>query len=255
MENQENLLQQFVDIFSRKTYLSLRSRSSLPRYLRWLFEDIDLNDAVVFDIGGGTGLISFYAVQRGARSAVCVEPLADGSRSDMLASFQVAAKSVAGGERVKLETVDLATFATLGLAKADIVVLHNVVNHLDEAACAELGTGNREARDSFVRIFETVRSLMREDGTVIVADAGRDSFWTDLGVRNVFAPTIDRTVHQQPEVWRDLMEEAGFINPSIRWTPFFSLMTGIGEPPKKLGARALSAYYSLGHFVITMRAP
>lgn len=245
----------FLDIFSRDTSMSMRSRRVLPRYLNWLFRDVSLDDALVYDIGGGTGLISFYAAERGARRVVCVEPLGDGSRGDMLADFQRATETVGNGDRVALETVDLATFAGRDPEKADIVVLHNVVNHLDEEACKRVGTGDPAARAAFIRIFEAIRGLMSDGGAVIVADAGRDSFWSKLGVRNIFAPTIEREVHQQPEIWRDLMLEAGFADPVIRWTPFFKLMTGVGDVDVTLGPRALSAYYSLGHFVLTMRAP
>lgn len=245
--------EEYLDIFARKTAKSVRSRRVLPRYLDWLFSDVPLNDALVYDVGGGNGLISFYATEHDAREAICIEPLGDGSRSDMLTSFQAATEAARNGARVKLETVDLAKFAQRNPEQADVVVLHNVVNHLDEDACMRLDDNDPAARRNFIAIFELINALTQNGGIVIVADAGRDSFWTGIGVHNPFAPTIDRKVHQQPEVWRDLMLEAGFVAPSIRWTPFIRLMTQMGNLNKVLGPRSPSAYYSLGHFVLTMR--
>lgn len=248
-----NLSNDYLNIFARIQSKSLRSRRVLPRYLDWLFSHVPLNDALVYDIGGGNGLISFYAAEQGAREVICVEPLGDGSRSNMLTNFHDATKVTCNGDRVKLETLDLVNFAKGCSEKADIVVLHNVVNHLDEDACRRLGSNDTAARRNFIAIFELIYGLTRNGGIVIVADAGRDSFWTEIGVYNPFAPSIDRKVHQQPEVWRDLMLEAGFSDPSIRWTPFVRLMMGLGHLDRVLGPRSLSAYYSLGHFVLTMR--
>lgn len=69
----------YLDLFSRNTAKSMRSRRVLPRYLDWLFADVPLRSALVYDVGGGNGLISFYAAERGAREVVCIEPLGDGS--------------------------------------------------------------------------------------------------------------------------------------------------------------------------------
>ncbi len=71
----------------------MQSRQILPRYLDWLFKGTSLDNALVYDIGGGNGLISFYAAERGAKAAICVEPLGDGSRNDMLSDFAEAERS------------------------------------------------------------------------------------------------------------------------------------------------------------------
>ncbi|RWB06304.1 class I SAM-dependent methyltransferase [Mesorhizobium sp.] len=247
------LSREYLELFGKKTIRSLRSRRVLPRYLGWLFSGVPLEGSTVYDIGGGTGLISFYAAEQGAKKVLCVEPLAEGSRDDMLTGFAEAQRTLRNGSRVSLERVELCQFAEQSHPPADVVILHNVVNHLDEDACRRISNNDESARASYIEQFRSFKGMLRDNGILIIADAGRDSFWTEIGVYNPFAPTIDRSVHQQPEIWQALLEQSGFERQDIRWTPFLSLMMGVAPSPRPVSSRSLSSYYSLGHFALRMR--
>ena len=65
-----------------------KSSVRLQIYLSSLFADIDLRGKRVIDIGGGTGLYSFYAAAcGGARNVVCLEPEVHGRHSGMNVKF------------------------------------------------------------------------------------------------------------------------------------------------------------------------
>ena len=55
----------FYDLMVSKKMYS--SKSKLKFYLNNLFENVDFTDKEVLDVGGGRGLLSFYAAVEGAR--------------------------------------------------------------------------------------------------------------------------------------------------------------------------------------------
>ena len=59
------------------------NRGNLQFHLKTLFKGIALENRRVLDIGGGSGLHSFYAACMGAEEVVCIEPETEGSRSGM----------------------------------------------------------------------------------------------------------------------------------------------------------------------------
>lgn len=61
-----------------------------------------------------------------------------------------------------------------------------------------------------------------------------------LGIRNPWAPSIEWNKHQPPGVWARLLENAGFRDPRIRWTPF-----GWGS------TCAVGAFFRTSHFTVT----
>ena len=64
------------------------NRGNLQFHLKTLFKDIALENRRVLDIGGGSGLHSFYAACMGAKEIVCLEPETEGSRFGMGAKFR-----------------------------------------------------------------------------------------------------------------------------------------------------------------------
>ena len=50
------------------------NRGNLQFHLKTLFKDIALENRRVLDIGGGSGLHSFYVACMGAKEVVCLEP-------------------------------------------------------------------------------------------------------------------------------------------------------------------------------------
>src|SRR5687767_5444688 len=75
----------FFDLAVRRKMYS--GKSNLKFYLNNLFENVDLAQKNVLDVGGGKGLLSFYAAVKGAQNAVCLEPEVDGSRNGMIKEY------------------------------------------------------------------------------------------------------------------------------------------------------------------------
>ena len=74
----EILLDRFYDTVTR-THNLFSSRGNLEFYLKYIFGPIDFAGRTMLDVGGGSGVFSFYAACKGARRVACLEPEGDGS--------------------------------------------------------------------------------------------------------------------------------------------------------------------------------
>jgi hypothetical protein len=81
-----------------------------------------------------------------------------------------------------------------------------------------------------------------------VTDCSPRNFFNDLGLKSPVCPTIEWHKHQQPEVWAEMLVEAGFREPQIAWTPHARL--GVIGP---LFANRLGAYFVNTHFRLQMQ--
>jgi SAM-dependent methyltransferase len=191
------------------------SEGNLRFFLDTLFGKTDFRNKRVLDIGGGSGLISFYAACRGARDVVCLEPEGEGSSHGAREAFQKRSAFLKL-DNVVFRPTTLQAFDSDG-APFDVIVLCNSINHLDEAACMSLlETG--ASRIVYKELFSKMFALSSHGARLIACDCSRDNFFARYGIRNPFAPTIEWNKHQAPETWVDLLREAGFVNPEIRWT-------------------------------------
>jgi SAM-dependent methyltransferase len=215
-------------------------------YAARLFEGVPLEGRRVLDVGGGSGLISFYAAAMGAR-VTCLEPGAAGSNAEMPATFQRLEEALGSAVEVQLDPRSLQAFDAPP-ASLDVVVVHNTINHLDERACAALPR-DPEARASYVRLFEAVARWTRPGGTLLVSDCARLNLFDVLRLRNPFVPDIDWRLHQQPGVWARLATEAGFADPQVRWNP----MTRAGRVGAVLLGNWLGAFATQSHFTLRVR--
>ena len=101
---------------------------NLRRYLAWLFAGVDLRGKRFLDVGAGQGLYSLYAAAQGACAVVALEPQAAGSRQGAYARMQNLAQEWGLSLRHLPEDLE-AHAADHG---DDVILLHNVINHLDE---------------------------------------------------------------------------------------------------------------------------
>jgi SAM-dependent methyltransferase len=218
------------------------SPSRYATYLRLLFDGVVIAGRSVLDVGGGSGLISFYAATSGASSVVCLDPVGDGSNPAMERQYELLETGVGGPVvRVRQRFQDLDPLE----GRFDIVLIHNAVNHLDEDACERLPAA--DARQAYTAIFSNLRSLLAPGGHLIMADCGRKNIWSDLRLPNVFAPGIEWNIHQQPEIWNELLLSSGFGVGRIRWdAPSKLRRTG----QIVLGNR-VGGYLTNSHFVLT----
>ena len=224
------------------------TKGNLRFHLDTLFRGIEFEDKAVLDIGGGSGLLSFYAWVMGAREVLCLEPEADGSTPRIIEAFQ-GMKERLGAETVALQPVTFQEFQPADRS-FDVVTLHNSINHLDEDACTRL-LDDPEARETYARLFAKLYEMTNPGGKVLICDCSRYNLFQLLGVKNPFAPMIEWEKHQAPEVWAALLGEAGFVDPRVRWTSFNRWR----DWGKRLVGNKVMAYFLTSHFCLTVERP
>jgi len=211
----------------------------------YLFKSIDFKGKSFLDIGGGRGLFGFYALSKGALNAVIIEPEFDGSTKGVEDDFNLVKKSL-GVSNIHFVKDLLQDFKSE--QKFDVILLHNSINHLDEEACMIL-QNDAKAKEKYIIILKLIADLTNKNGELIICDCSRNSFFSDLGIKNPFARSIEWDKHQKPELWIDLLEQVGFSKVSLEWSSYNIL--------KKFGrifmGNRLMAYLTFSHFKIRMK--
>jgi SAM-dependent methyltransferase len=221
--------------------------SSAKRYRvrgDFVFRGVPLTGAHVLDVGCGVGAWAIWAALHGAARVVGIEPGAEGSSANTLAACRRAIADLGLGGTV-VATDQYLQQLPIPERPFDVVVLYNVVNHLDEEAVVALHR-DRAAAARYVTVLERLRSMVRLGGWVIVADAARDNLWRRLGLRSPLARSIEWEKHQDPSTWIRLFERAGFELADLRWSPL--------QPFVRLTANRLAQYVTASHFVLRVRA-
>jgi len=213
---------------------------------RTVFKDTNLEGKAVLDIGCGPGGMTFGAAAMGARLAVGLEPEMEGSTLGFIKTGKQLAKNF-GFNNVILKscTLDAYDFAE---GPFDVIVMYNVVNHLNEEACINIHKSN-EARDCFKSYFSLLLSQLlsqlTQNGVLIAADCARNNFWGDIGVRNPVAKTIEWEKHQNPSVWANLLKSVGFQSVEYWWNPPYKIRF-LGSIVKNKPV----AYLTNSHFIL-----
>jgi SAM-dependent methyltransferase len=217
-------------------------------WIQQSLRQIPLNGKTVLDVGAGTGSFTCYMAKHGAKQVVALEPDLDGSGDGK--GLAALARRVEGLGLTNV-TWQGDTFQSYeaGNSRFDIVLLHAVINHLDEAAVA-VAHEAEWARDRYRELLKKAYRMLAPGGTLIIADAARDNLFPKLGLRNPFAPTIEWTKHQNPELWTVLLQQAGFEKIRLSWaTP--KRLRSIGAFLNNRGA----AFMLHSHFVLHANRP
>ena len=106
-----------------------------------LFRGLVLAGKTVLDIGGGAGLYSLYAACMGADSVVNVEPILDGSSSKSHDLFRQFCSRYGLDNALLLDWTIQDYMECAG--SFDVVIMHDSINHLDEAAYIQLASNRR----------------------------------------------------------------------------------------------------------------
>ncbi len=224
----------------------IKSKRREQFYFRTVFAGVDFHGARVLDIGGGSGLLSFYAACMGARQVTCLEPEAEGSSLGVGRIFSAIRDRLGFGDRVVCKPVTFQAFESAG-ERFDVILLHHSINHLDETACIQL-LEREEARTAYRRISAKLGSLSETGTKLILFDCSSRNLFALLGIRNPFAPTIEWRKHHPPEVWASLLEEVGFQKDRVAWMSFSRLYL----PGRLLLGNRFASYFLTSHFSLTM---
>jgi SAM-dependent methyltransferase len=206
-----------------------------------------LKDKTMLEIGGGEGLFSLWGLAHGLKSVTILEPEMDGSRPGVGKRLE---------ERIRLLNLSVPDLEFLPVTfqdysekvkSFDIMLSYSSINHLNEAACAQLKR-SKDARAKYLEIFRKSYDFLKPGGHFVISDAGRLNFWGFLGTKSPFAPTLEWKKHQEPIVWKNLLREAGFEFLTLEWHRFY--------PLRRLGvlcANRLFAMATTSQFILTVR--
>jgi SAM-dependent methyltransferase len=221
----------------------VRRRPRQYRYrAEFLFDGIPLRGRRVLDVGCGPGAYALWAAIHGAEYVLGIEPEADGSTGGSLSVFSGAAEALGVQD---CTFANSATWEELEIPERpfDVVVMYNVINHLYEDLVREVHL-RPSAADEYVGHLEKLGPLTAPGSHLIIADCGRENFWNSIGRRSPLAPTIDWDIHQQPEVWAELLGRIGFSVFDLRWSPWW--------PLGRLTANRAFQYMTASHFVLRL---
>jgi SAM-dependent methyltransferase len=242
----KNCTNEFFDlVISRKMY---SRKQNISFYLNNLFQDVELAQKEVLDVGGGRGLLTFYAAIRGAKKAVCLEPEQDGSNNGMIKGYYDLRMQFPETLPVELRSLTLQDYLQqAGAETYDVIIMHNSINHLDEEACIHLLKSN-DCYNRYLTIFKNVFRLLKKGGVLIITDCSRNNFFNDIGVRNIFVPTIEWHKHQQPGTWISILTKAGFKNAEVQWLS----PNRLGKPGRLVMGNYFMSYLTRSYFKVKM---
>ncbi len=239
-----DLLDRYLAIIEKEALYS--STANFLFYSDYLFDGVSIEGRTLLDVGGGWGLHSFYALCRGAKQVVCLEPETAGSRSGARDLFERIRLQLGKPQNIRLEDATIQSFEPMG-QNFDIILMNHSINHLDEEACIHLHE-NPSARETYVKIACEIHELASTGAHLIIADCSRQNFFAHLHVRNPFIRKIEWHKHQSPYRWAGLFGAAGFENPRIRWTSFSPLRSW----GRLLMGNPVAAYFLTSHFCLDM---
>ena len=240
------LVDDFFDLAIQKKLISNKSNQNF--YLNYLFENIQLQDKTLLDVGGGIGYHSFYAAVNGAKKVVCLEPESDGSRSGMIDKFNEFKSALLQHLPIEHLPITLQTYKEQVADKYDIVLMHSSINHLDEQACINL-LRDKNSYTIYKNLIRSVFDIMKPGGYLIVTDCSCNNFFNSIGAKCPFSPTIEWHKHQKPSTWTKLFRSIGFKNPKITWNS----PNGYGQLGRFFMGNPVMSYFYNSHFKITVQ--
>ena len=219
-----------------------RSRGYAFYFRHYIFDNIELDNKNLLDLGGGNGMASFYALSSSSScSAWVVDPIAEGSNELMSLQYN-SMKENYDPRRITFHRDFIDTL--LSPKEFDIVLMHNSINHIGEDILEDVLISDDAYREYKERIKTIVDRLIPK-GILIVADCGKNNFWGTLGLNNPFAPSIDWKLHWEPWVWKRMIEEIGCSHIRTNWTA----RREFGGFGRQFLANRLCSYFLNSHFV------
>lgn len=200
-----------------------RGYNALNYHCKEIFSSVESFDGkTMIDVGGGDGLISTWALTKGIKKLVIVEPESAGARHGGQDKI-IMMKNDLGIKKssLKLVTDTFQNYDPQGL-EFDYVLSHNSINHLDENACKVLHH-SRVAYHKYILLFNKLYKMVKPGGLLIIADCGRFNIWNKLGLTAPLGKNIEWSKHQEPSVWKKIAIDSGFYFVSLNWRNYYPL--------------------------------
>lgn len=228
------------------------SPERLDYSLEQLFLGVNLSNHSVLEVGAGPGYFSIWCVANGASKVVALEPEASGSSGGVRKDFAAISEAIKLGRKVEYLDKSLEEYIRDKKAgEFDYILMHAVINHLDESAteCLHLPTAESE-RERYRKIFRDVFGLLNPNGLLLIYDVARRNFWGDFRLQRFFTANIQFHKHQHPKVWTKLLRETGFdFVDSIWFTPFRL------RKVRWILSSAWASYFIDSAFILRVRKP
>ena len=191
----------------------------LQDYLRQCLGPLTLQGARVLEIGAGSGDLSALCLAHGAAEVVAIDPGRDGAAPGTRESFDELCQSVPQATAIRYLDMGLEEYGSAEKGRQfDFVLMRSVINHLDEATVQRLHREDADPdRARYVKLFEVIRGLLREKGVLIASDVGRCNLWNSLGIVFPTTQSLAWHKHQDPPLWRALLQRAGLTHVEVRW--------------------------------------
>lgn len=209
------------------------------------FGSLDLENRSVLEIGAGHGFMSALCLARGASQVVALEPGSDGSIEGINKQFADLAKSVDMGDTIEYLPISLEEFIANDRRKQfDYILMCNVINHIDEDAVVRLHLPDADAeRKQYIKTLSTIHDLLTDTGTLLISDVGRFNFWNSIGLRFPACRTIEWNKHQNPDVWKPLLVDAGFASLVVKWLPMYRFRHFTVLFSRKIAVQCLNSHF------------
>ncbi|MBU1962833.1 MAG: class I SAM-dependent methyltransferase [Gammaproteobacteria bacterium] len=216
-------------------------------YFKQFFHGYNFEGKRVLDIGGGSGVLSFFAAANGAKDVVCLEPEDAGSTSGASKVF-TQIKSAGGYLQASILPITFQEYVNGDVGKFDLIVSNASINHLNEDAVVDLQT-NPESLALYCDIVQQLREVLTPGGALIIADATRRNFFGDLGLKSPVCTTIEWHKHQNPAFWIKLFRDCGFALVRKEYQTFNVL----GDWGKLILGNAIFSYFYGSLFILEFK--
>ncbi len=210
-----------LEQFSRMVESSGWKLERLVWRLQNTLRDIDWRGKDVLDIGCGRADMALYMALTGAKQVEAIDPEGPGSRPGTRIAVQQRIEALQPGNfRFQPITFGDAQYASESF---DLILSVNVLEHIHETC--KLLTDDPEAAADYQRFFADLYRVLRPGGALVVSNVSRYSLWALISQwTNYRLKTPIRTMrnvhwqlHQPPNMWTHMAQQAGFREIRIHW--------------------------------------